>query len=118
MPAPTTGQSARLAQAAIGKATRFLILPESPLGSWGEMTEFGQAVIRPDYAIQELLVGLHFLDLEIAWEEIVTADDVIVAGLSAKPDDLSEAQIENVERALAGAQDWIEGELSGGIGIA
>jgi hypothetical protein len=115
---PTAEQLERLAQAAIAKATRFLILPEAPLGSWGEMTEFGMAVIRPDYAIAELLQGLHFLGLVIDWSAIVTTDDVIRVGLQADPTDLPAARLPDVERALAAAEQWIEQELEEGIGIA
>jgi hypothetical protein len=115
---PTDEQASRLAQAAIAKATRFLVLPEAPLGSWGEMSEFGMAVIRPDYAISELLFGLHFRGLIIDWASIVTADDVIRNGLSADPSDMPIERVADVDRALEAAQEWIEEELREGVGIA
>lgn len=119
MPAPTESQGARLAQAAIAKATRLLVLPEAPLGSWGELTEFGQAVVRPDYAISELLFGLRFLELEIDWAELVNAEDVIRVGLGvADPTTFPAERLPDVERALTAAQDWIGQELTEGIGIA
>jgi hypothetical protein len=82
------------------------------------MSEFGVVTVRPDYAIQELLFGLHFLDLEPVWDDIVTAGDVIRVGLSADPDDYPVDKTADVERALVAAIDWITAELSGGVGVA
>lgn len=115
---PTAGQNARLAAAAIAKATRFLVLPEAPLGSWGEMSEYGMAVVRPDHSIRELLEGLHFTELGIDWASIVTNDDVIRNGLQADPADLPAERLPDITRALAAAEEWIELELAEGIGIA
>lgn len=119
MVAPTESQSARLALAAIGKATRLLVLPEAPLGTWGELTEFGAAVVRPDYSIGELLYGLHFRELEPEdWADIVTTDDVIRVGLNADPETFPAVKLPDVERALTSAIDWITEELRGGVGVA
>jgi hypothetical protein len=115
---PTAAEEARLGQAAIAKATRFLVLPEAPLGSWGELSEFGMAVVRPDYAITELLFGLHFRHLTIDWDSIVTADDVIRVGLSADPATFPADKLPDVERALEAAISWVSAELEGGVGFA
>lgn len=118
MPAPTANQEARLSQAAIAKATRFLVLPEAPLGSWGELSEFGMAVVRPDYAITELLYGLHFKDLDIDWDTVVTVDQIVEVGLGADPAALPADKTAAVTQARAAAIDWINEELEGGIGFA
>jgi len=115
---PTDTQTARLAQAVIAKATRFLVLPEAPLGTWGEMGDLGIATVRPDYSIVELLYGLHFRDFDVDWDTIVSTDDVIRVGLAAEPDTFPTDKRPDVDRALAAAIDWINEELRGGIGFA
>ena len=86
LPAPSIGEEARLAQALIAKATRFFVQLEAPLGTWGELSEFGMATVRPDYQIREILFGLHLPDWDTdALADLVTADDVIRAGLQADP---------------------------------
>jgi hypothetical protein len=76
------------------------------------------ATVRPDYSILELLYGLHFLELELDWDTVVTADDVIRNGLNADPATFPTDKVGDVERALTAAEDWIEHELAGGVGVA
>jgi hypothetical protein len=115
---PTAGQAAQLAVAAIGKATRLLVLPGSPYGLSGEVTDFGLAAIRPDYSLQEIVYGLRFKGLVPDWSSIVTADDVIRVGLNADPMTFPTDKVPDVERALLAAENEIEAELVGGVGVA
>ena len=116
---PTLGQSARLTQAIIAKATRILVMTEAPLGSWGEITDFGIATVRPDYQIKELLYGLHVGDWELSdLSNLVEVDDVIRAGLQADPVTFPAERVPDVQRAIDAAVDWIHTDLVGAFGVA
>jgi len=115
-PVPST---ARLTQAIIAKAARFLAMVEAPLGSWGELTEFGLATVRPDFQIKELLFGLHnsgILLTDLAG--LVEVDDVIRAGLNADPLTFPAERIPDVQRAIDSAVDWVWHELEQAYGVA
>ena len=115
--APQT--ESRLAQAVIAKATRIIVLAEAPLGSWGEITDFGIATVRPDYQIKELLYGLHVGDWELSdLSNLVEVDDVIRAGLQADPDTFPIARRQDIQRAIDAAVDWVHQDLDGGFGVA
>ena len=116
--APTPEVEARLVQAVIAKAVRILLLIDAPLGSFGELTEFGQSTVRPDFQQAELLYGLRFIDWDVDFTTLVTTDDVIRAGLKAEPTDFPIARIPDVQRAIDAAASWVAVEILGGIGIA
>lgn len=109
---PTVAEAARLTQAVVAKATRILVLIEAPLGSWGEMTELGQSAVRPDYQIRELLLGLHYRELDLSGLD-VTTDMVIRAGLQTDPAGFPTDRIPDVQRAIDTALDWVGAELVG-----
>lgn len=111
----------RLKQAIIAKATRFLVMMEAPLGSWGEMTEFGMASVKPDYQIRELLYGMRFRGVPYDLATLVTTEDVIRAGLQVTQDEsysFPAHRIPDVERAIGAACSWIEDYLNQGYGFA
>lgn len=117
---PTVTESSRLAQAMIQKATRFLVMAQAPLGLWGDATEFGQATVRPDYQIRELLFGFH-TTLEVTATDLaalVTADDVIRAGLGVDPTTFPTARIPDVEQAIEAAASWVYDEITKAWGVA
>jgi hypothetical protein len=119
LPAPTDEWLARLAQTIIYKAARFFVALEAPLGMWGEMTEFGQAVIRRDYMTDELLKGMHLPDWTIVdIGTLVTVEDVIRAGLQADPATFPTARIPDVQRALDAALSWLDTEIYHPFGVA
>lgn len=107
----------RLTQAIIQKAVRILMLTGAPLGVHGEVTEFGMAVVRPDYQIREMLAGMMFIPLPDL-ETLVTTDMVIRQGLQVDPDDYPTASVPDVERAIGAACSWIEDHLTGGVPFA
>jgi hypothetical protein len=116
MATPTEAQVARIEQAIIGKAVRFLALPGAPFGAFGETGEWGGLVISVmgDAAVKELLFGLSYLELDL--DDIdVTVDDVVAAGLKA--DSVPSAKEAEIERAITAAKDWIGHHLNG-LGFA
>lgn len=115
MPVSEQALTDRYALAVVQKATRLLMLGESPLGVWGELTEAGQAAVRPDWNITEVLYGLRYLETPDL-EELVTVDDVIRAGLGHDPDDYPADKLPDVTRALSAACSWVE-DYCGGLGI-
>ena len=119
LPAPSLNEEARLTQALIAKATRFFVQLEAPLGTIGELTDFGMATVRPDYQIRELLFGLHAADWTVEdLTALVTTDEVIRAGLQADPATFPAARIPDVQRAIDAAADWISKDLEGAFGVA
>jgi hypothetical protein len=119
LPAPTPGQEERLKTALIQKAARFVVFPEGPLGFFGEITEFGQAFVRPDFQIRELLFGLHLTDWTVEdLAGMVSTDDVIRAGLQADPATFPVDRLPDVQRAIDAAADWIMTELYQAFGVA
>jgi hypothetical protein len=119
LPAPTLGQEERLKTALIQKAARFLIFPEGPLGFFGEISELGQPFVRPDYQIRELLFGLHLTEWTVEdLAGMVTTDDVIRAGLQAKPATFPTDRLPDVQRSIEAAADWIMTELYQAFGVA
>lgn len=116
--ATTAEVTERLTQAVLAKAVRILLLVEAPLGSFGELSEFGMAVVRPDYQQTELLYGLRYTTWDIDLTTLVTADDVIRAGLQADGSDFPESRMVDVTRAIDAAVSWIASELLDGIGVA
>lgn len=120
MATPSQPQLDAMAQAVIYKAVRFLKLPESPLGAWGEFSEYGVGVatVRPDHAIEEMLYGLRLRDWDVDLESLVTADDVIRVGLEMDPATFPADKLGDVERALSAAVSWVAHHLQQGVGIA
>jgi hypothetical protein len=115
----TTAQiTARLTQAVLAKAVRILLLVEAPMGSFGELSEFGMAMVRPDYQQTELLKGLRYINWEEDLTALVTSEDVIRAGLQADPSDFPEARMGDVDRAIDAAVSWVASEVLDGMGIA
>jgi hypothetical protein len=116
--ASTAQVTERLTQAVLAKAVRILLLVEAPLGSFGELSEFGMAAVRPDYQQTELLYGLRFINWDDDLTALVTSDDVIRAGLQADPADFPEARMGDVDRAIEAAASWVASELLDGLGFA
>ena len=116
---PSPEQSQRLAQAVIQKAARFYLMGESPLGTVGEVSEFGQAVLKPDYLVRETLYGLHHtVEVDAAsLMALVSAEDVIRVGLGTDPDGFPTVRLPDVDRALAAAVDWVVTNLTRSWGI-
>jgi hypothetical protein len=115
---PTSEETERITQAIIQKATRVYLLPKAALGSFGEMTDFGMAHVRPDYEIQELLYGLRFRHWSLDLSTLVDTDDVIRVGLQLDPDDFPTANEPDIGRAIDSAVSWVDRYLTEGIGIA
>jgi len=116
--AATDEVTARLTQAVLAKAVRILLLVEAPLGTFGELSEFGQAAVRPDYQQTELLYGLRFVNWADDLSTLVSTSDVIRAGLQAPPADFPSANLPDVTRAIDAAASWVGSELLDGAGIA
>jgi hypothetical protein len=108
----------RLVQAVIQKATRILMLSKAPLGSWGELNEFGVATVRSDYEIQELLYGLRFVNWDVDLMTLVDTDDVIRVGMQTDPTTFPTDRVPDVQRAIGGAVSWIAGYLLDGANVA
>lgn len=120
-PAPTAEQEAQLAEAVIQRAARNLVGHTGPLGFFGEVTEFGQAISRPDYQTQEYLKGLRTTVTVTVADllALVSNEDVIRAGLQADPATFPAARIPDVERARTAAAAQIAlGEVEGAFGLA
>lgn len=116
--APTADEAARLRQAIIAKAIRFLVLPEAPFGAFGEASEFGatRIAVRPDSAIRELLYGFRYKGLVLSGITITTAE-VIRAGMGIAESDFDASKLPDVEKAIDAATNWVEAYLAGaGIG--
>lgn len=119
MAAPTEAQAARVKQAIIAKAIRFLLMPGNPYGVFGISGDVdgAMATIRPDYAINEFLFGLRAVeDFDIS-SVTVTVDEV-VASMDGVADDFSTEKKDAIERAIDGAKDWVAEFLAGGWGLA
>lgn len=118
---PTDAQTERLRSAVLVKATRLYLLAEAPLGTWGELSEFGVAAVRPDYNAAEYLFGLAVSALDITTEDLaalVTADDVIRVGFQADPTGFPADRVPDVERCVLAAADWVGEYLRGPVGVA
>lgn len=118
MATPTDPQLAAMTQAVIYKAVRFLKLPESPLGTWGDFADFGPVTVRPDHTIAELLYGLRFREWDVNLDELVTWEDVARVGLETDPGEVTAEQQEVIERAIGAAVSWVAHYLLEGAGIA
>lgn len=116
--APTAEAAERLKQAVIQKATRILMLSKAPLGSWGELNEFGVATVRADYEIQELLYGLRFVNWEVDLQAIATVDEVIRIGLQADPDTFPTDRLPDVQQAIDAASSWVASYILDGANVA
>jgi hypothetical protein len=117
MPVSQTAYDERLEVAIIFKAVRFLKFPEAPFGYSGAVTEWGQASVRPDYEIRELLYGMMGQPIG-SLEGRVTSSDVARVGLGVDPNDLPAATLTDIDRAIGAAVSWIEDYLHEGFGIA
>jgi hypothetical protein len=119
VPGPSPEQTERIKTAVILKATRFLLMSEASLGWWGEATEFGVATVKPDYALRELLYGLHLtVDVDVASvAALVTVDEVIRNGLQLEPGSLPVGRQEDVERCIDAAADWVVENLERSFGV-
>lgn len=115
---PTAETSERLRQALIQKATRILALTKAPLGSWGELNEFGVATVRADYEIAELLYGLRFVNWNVDLPALVSADDVIRIGLQSDPDTFPTDRIPDVQLAIDAAASWVALNVLDGANVA
>jgi hypothetical protein len=115
---PTPEQQERMVQAVIAKATRFYVLAQAPLGTWGEVTEFGVATVKKDHQIVELLYGLRFRNWDVDLAALVTTDHVIRQGLEHSVDDFEDDKIPDVQRAIDSAISWIAHYLLEGVGLA
>lgn len=118
-PVPTEEQVAAMALAVIYKAARFLMLPNSPLGAWGEFGDGGVAVVslKPDYAIQEMLLGLHFQNWAVDLTQEVSTADVIRVGLETDPGSFPADKLPDVQRAIDASIHWVAQDLLGGVGV-
>jgi hypothetical protein len=115
---PTTETEERLAQALIQKATRILMLSKAPLGSWGELNEFGVATVRSDHEIQELLYGLRFVNWNVDLPTLVDTDTVIRVGMQADPSTFPTDRIPDVQRAIDAAASWLAAYVLYGTNVA
>lgn len=109
---PTAADQERLDQAVLAKALRTYALAQAPLGTHGEVTEFGQAKVMPDYQITELLAGL----VGVNWDydlDTVTAVDVIrlFGGYDPAGAGWTPEKTADVERALQSARSWVASHL-------
>lgn len=114
---PTSEQTERLTSAIIFKAVRFLKLPEAPFGHSG-ITEWGVAMVRPDFEVSELLYGLSYRNYDLDLTSLVTVDDVVRVGLQMDPDDFPATSEPDVQRAIDSAVSWVADRVLYGIGIA
>jgi hypothetical protein len=112
---PTALAIAQARQAAKAKAVRFLSLPGAPFGALGDGEGgMGVAMLRPDYAIRELLFGLSVYD----WTAAVTSD-VIIDALGGDHNYSSAYNGSEISRARDAAVAWVLSYLaSGPVGIA
>jgi hypothetical protein len=94
----------RITQAVIAKAARIYALTEAPLGTHGEMTEFGAMRVMPDHQITELLAGLTRVNWDIDITTLVTVDDVVRA---LGYDDLPADKDTDITRAISAATSWV-----------
>lgn len=107
-----------LEQALIQKSARILALSKAPLGSWGELNEFGVATVRMDHEIQELLYGLRFVNWAVDLPSLVDTDTVIRVGLQTDPATFPTERLPDVERAIAAAARWITAYILYGTNVA
>lgn len=116
---PATAEATeRLKQSVIQKATRILMLSKAPLGSWGELNEFGVATVRADYEIQELLYGLRFVNWDVDLQAIATVDEVIRIGMQADPDTFPTDRLPDVQMAIDAASSWVASYVLDGANVA
>jgi len=114
----TSATEERIKTAVIQKATRILMLSKAPLGSWGELNEFGVATVRADYEIQEILFGLRFVNWDVDPLTLATTDDVIRIGMQADPDTFPTDRIPDVQMAIDSAAWWVAAYLLDGANVA
>jgi hypothetical protein len=114
---PTDEQVEAFTQAIIAKATRIIVMGEAPLGTWGELTEFGIATVKPDYQIKELLYGLTLRNWDVDLTGLVDTDDVVRAGLQS-PEAFPAARVPDVQRAIDTAVAWVAHYLLEGVALA
>jgi hypothetical protein len=114
---PTSEETERITQAVIHKATRILVLAGAPLGTFGELTEFGMPTVRPDYQVAELLFGLRLSEWELDLAGLVTTDDVIRQGLQTDPATFPADRVPDVQRAIDSAVSWVDLYLSEGVAV-
>lgn len=116
MAVPTEAQEARVRQAIIAKAIRFMLMPGTPFGVFGIGVDGAAASVRPDHAITEMLYGLRFADLDISAVAVTAAE--VIRSMDAEADDFNESKEDDVDRAIEAAKDWVSEYLAGGVGIA
>lgn len=97
----------------IAKATRLLVLGSAPFGVVGTDTDFGSVSVKPDYAINEMLMGLRYLDFDLSGVETITAAEVIRVGFNADADDFNTDREDDIDAAIAAAWDWVTTALDG-----
>lgn len=116
---PTALAIAQARQAAKAKAVRFLSLPGAPFGALGDGEGgMGVAMLRPDYAIRELLFGLSVYDWTESHFAAVTSD-VIIDALGGDHNYSSAYNGSEISRARDAAVAWVLSYLaSGPVGIA
>lgn len=107
-----------LEQAMIQKATRILMLSKAPLGSWGELNEFGVATVRADHEIAELLYGLRFVNWDVDLPALVTTTTVIRVGLQTDPTTFPADRVADVQRAIDAAARWVASYILFGTNVA
>lgn len=105
----------RLTQAVLAKAIRIYALAESPLGTHGELNEFGMARVMPDYQIQELLAGLGRVNWDVDIAALVVADDVV---RTMGYESLEASKTTDITRAIAAASSWVAEYVLGQVAIA
>jgi hypothetical protein len=105
----------RLTQAVIAKAARIYALGEAPLGTHGEMTEFGMARVMPDHQITELVGGLLRINWDVDLTSLASVADVVRA---LGYDDLPTAKDGDIQRAIEAACSWVAEYILGGVAIS
>lgn len=106
---------ARLAQAVLAKAVRIYAMAEAPLGTHGEMTEYGVMRVMPDHQIMELCAGLLRVNWDVDLVALVTVEDVVRA---MGYDDLPPDKEGDIERAISAAASWVAEYILGAVALA
>jgi hypothetical protein len=88
------------------------------MGAWGDPSEFGTAVIRPDYQIREYLFGFQGVYDIVDIAGLVTPDDVIRNGLQLDPATFPTNRLPDIDRAIAAAESWVIHAISKAFGVA
>lgn len=116
---------ARLTQAVVAKAARIYAMSQAPLGTHGEMTEYGAARVMPDYQIGELLAGLLRVNWDVNLDELMgsdDSDDPYGSGVDKVVDALGYDSVPagkeaDLVRAIESAVSWVSDHILGAVPV-